>query len=368
MTQANLLERAKQGDPESIATLINMTLQPKGITATAQLTHHCLHVFLTSERILNQATMASFVLRGLQGLDVTSIQTARIYGQKLGDSAPVWVEEIVVNRPQEHSPIQAPSSQRINHSGHPSTLKLANFSQRLTDLKSHLPVLEEVAKQVVVEAQTYGKRYWHEATHFASQAQLPQRWLSRKFSPKKYGVTLAIATMPAFLLGAVVAIIASYANNSPNGNTGTTSNPSATQLAINSAAETAITTQQNEVRKYLAKMNKVQQDFYQKNNRFAASLEELERSTSTISLLSTTRGYTYKLTTPDNTYSLLTAVPREDGFKSFTGVVFLDDAPNNAIRPITTICETSQPSKTPPETPRSFNGVLQCPPGSSKSL
>ncbi len=47
MTNTDLLERAKQGDPEAIATLMNRILQPKGITAKAILQNRCLVVIFS---------------------------------------------------------------------------------------------------------------------------------------------------------------------------------------------------------------------------------------------------------------------------------------------------------------------------------
>ncbi|WP_277926746.1 MULTISPECIES: hypothetical protein [Nostoc] len=41
MTQPNLLELAKQGDAQAIASLINRQLQPKGITAKVALKDAC---------------------------------------------------------------------------------------------------------------------------------------------------------------------------------------------------------------------------------------------------------------------------------------------------------------------------------------
>ncbi|WP_242063438.1 hypothetical protein [Nostoc sp. FACHB-892] len=41
MTQPNLLELAKQGDAQAIASLMNRQLQPKGITAKVALKDAC---------------------------------------------------------------------------------------------------------------------------------------------------------------------------------------------------------------------------------------------------------------------------------------------------------------------------------------
>lgn len=101
---------------------------------------------------------------------------------------------------------------------------------------------------------------------------------------------------------------------------------------------------QFEAKQYLRKMNLAQQAFYKQHQRFAASLEELERSAS---ILSQSYHYTYKLTLPTKTQSQITAIAKTEGLNSYTAAVFV--APGGASEAtITTVCETQQPSKTPP--------------------
>jgi hypothetical protein len=48
MSQQNILELAKQGDAQAIASLMNRQLQPKGITAKATIDNSCLQIMLLS--------------------------------------------------------------------------------------------------------------------------------------------------------------------------------------------------------------------------------------------------------------------------------------------------------------------------------
>ncbi len=54
MTQPNLLELAKQGDAQAIASVINYLLKPKNITAKVVLKNNCLQVMLESVQVPEQ--------------------------------------------------------------------------------------------------------------------------------------------------------------------------------------------------------------------------------------------------------------------------------------------------------------------------
>ncbi len=93
MTQ-NLLELAKQGDPQAIASLMNRSLQPKGMTATVDLQGDTLWVWLEASQIPNRQVMTSFVQNGIQNLGVEHIHTVKVAGQQMGANSPAWTQEI----------------------------------------------------------------------------------------------------------------------------------------------------------------------------------------------------------------------------------------------------------------------------------
>ncbi|AFY73139.1 hypothetical protein Syn7502_01028 [Synechococcus sp. PCC 7502] len=78
MAQSSILELAKQGDGDAIATLINRSIQAKGITATANLDHACLHIDLRSPQKINQKAMVSLIRKGMLSLQVKTIQELEI--------------------------------------------------------------------------------------------------------------------------------------------------------------------------------------------------------------------------------------------------------------------------------------------------
>lgn len=109
MIQGNLLELAKQGNALAIASLINRSLQPKGITAKVHLTDFCLQVMLESPQIPNQVALVEFIQKGLTGLGADTIEKVKVYGRKTGEDFPAWNQEFVLGEQKKatpHSPLE----------------------------------------------------------------------------------------------------------------------------------------------------------------------------------------------------------------------------------------------------------------------
>jgi hypothetical protein len=96
MTDSNLLELAKLGDPQAIATLMNQSLQSRGMSATVDRQDDCLEVILEGERVPNRQALTAFVQQGINNLGVQSIRSIRIVGQQFGASYPAWMQEIQI--------------------------------------------------------------------------------------------------------------------------------------------------------------------------------------------------------------------------------------------------------------------------------
>ena len=91
MTQPNLNELAKQGNPNAIATLLNRSLQPQGISVKASLKDGCLHLMLEAAQIPNQQVLVSFVQKFLLNLQAAPITSAKLYAQISGMASPAWI-------------------------------------------------------------------------------------------------------------------------------------------------------------------------------------------------------------------------------------------------------------------------------------
>ena len=89
MTQSNLLELAKQGDARAITSLLNRSLQPKGITAKAAKRDGILHVLLEGETPPSQTASIRCIHQGLQKLGFVDTPIT-IYGREQGSAEVCW--------------------------------------------------------------------------------------------------------------------------------------------------------------------------------------------------------------------------------------------------------------------------------------
>lgn len=105
MTQANLLELAKQGDPQAIAALMNQSLQSKGMIATVERQGDELEVILEAERVPNRQALTAFVQQGIHNLGMQSIRSIRILGQQIGAGSPAWMQELIVDSATAGTPL-----------------------------------------------------------------------------------------------------------------------------------------------------------------------------------------------------------------------------------------------------------------------
>lgn len=94
MTQQNLRELLKQGDPKAIASSINRTLKPKGINADVTRDNGCLHIILEADKVPDQMVLVDFIRTGMTKLGLESIHTVKVYGRRTGDGSPAWEDEI----------------------------------------------------------------------------------------------------------------------------------------------------------------------------------------------------------------------------------------------------------------------------------
>lgn len=356
MTQTNLLELAKDGNPQAIATLMNLVLEPKGVTAKASLKENCLHIFFTSEQLLSKATIASFVQSGLKTLGARSFGKVRLYAQKVGQAAPIWVDEWVIEQAFSSNPVAATSA-----IAPPPTAPLpvvqpqpaiSNSVPAIAPKQSRKRTLSQAAKRPTPPRSKPQARQLQRLIYPA----LWQRFRISRRSAITFGMGIG-----AFLIGGgVAATIHSHANS--RSQTPTTSTaaaiagvPNQPSISTNSSPANATEAQAEQ---YLRQMNKAQQAFYQSNQRFAATLEELERSASIISHSS---HYSYRLVIRDQTQSVLTATPKTNDLRSYAGTVLLAQDSAGSDAAVGIICKTHRASTFPPVLPQPTSAPIQCP-------
>lgn len=328
MTQSELLELAKQGEPYAIASLMNVTLQPKGITAKVDIKETCLYILLESDQSLNQQTLVTFVYRGLVSLQIPSVQTVKVYGKRSGENLPGWVQEFRLD----------PVAYRSNGNGNGRTSG---------DIADAPPFASAAVHGAAVPRP---RRAWLPWPRYGYEQSIPMAWIA----------------LIAFLTGGVAALLVSpmlypkVSSDSPVAPQPGGTQATATPDSPASGAPAGMDTREREAIIYVTLMNKAQQTFHQNKKRFARNLEELERSAN---LISRSYGYTYRVeVTP--ALAQVKAIAREEGLRSYTGLVF---SRQGLQKWESLICQTDQPSAVPPilSAPVTTAGAT-CPIGTSK--
>ncbi|WP_204150425.1 hypothetical protein [Leptolyngbya sp. CCY15150] len=120
MPQQSPLELAKQGDPISIAVLINHNIKPKGITAKVSRKDDCLRIMLESNQVPNQDNLIEFVRNGILKLGIVELNTLQVLGRKVGDQAPAWSQTISLKMPSSSLTNQEVISEPQDVHSHPA--------------------------------------------------------------------------------------------------------------------------------------------------------------------------------------------------------------------------------------------------------
>jgi TusA-related sulfurtransferase len=144
--QLSLKERAKLGDVEAIASLLNLPLQNKGITATASLQDGCLQVMLEGDRVPDEEASIRIVRRELMNLKAGAIASVKVYGQQAGEDFPAW------NREFE---LVARASQSSHNLGVNTTNQLSanNSYAETTEEQSLIQILNETSTELLSDNQ-----------------------------------------------------------------------------------------------------------------------------------------------------------------------------------------------------------------------
>lgn len=97
----NLLELAKQGNADAIASLMNRQLQSKGITAKVNLQDSCIYVLLESATIPDQRIVAPFVVQGMMKLAIETADSLQVYGKQTGEKKPSWSQAYSLSKAED---------------------------------------------------------------------------------------------------------------------------------------------------------------------------------------------------------------------------------------------------------------------------
>lgn len=98
MSQQDIVNLAKEGDPKAIAFLIGQALQSFGVTAKASSENDTLHLLLEGEKLPAQDACIRVAVKGLQRLEPKNIYSLTIYGRQQGQQLPAWTQNIELKK------------------------------------------------------------------------------------------------------------------------------------------------------------------------------------------------------------------------------------------------------------------------------
>jgi serine/threonine protein kinase len=110
---------------------------------------------------------------------------------------------------------------------------------------------------------------------------------------------------------------------------------------------------ESETKSGLGTLARAQQAFRLENNRFASDIKNLDARIAPLF-------YDYRVVSADSRSTYMVAVPRQGGIKSFSLTARQDDSFSVLM------CESQEPSVTPPPMPRMDVDIFSCPSGSSQ--
>ncbi len=99
MSELSLVERARSGQVDAIAALMNSSLHRLGIQARAAWQDNRLYVLLESAQPPEQRPCIEFIRQGLAQLQRIQAESAVVYGRGLGQTIPSWVQQIELTSP-----------------------------------------------------------------------------------------------------------------------------------------------------------------------------------------------------------------------------------------------------------------------------
>jgi protease PrsW len=89
----SLLDRAKQGDLEAIATLLQERCEPHGLKVKVAINYACLQVLLEGEKAPHPKMPTQVIVDWIQQLNLVLIDTIKIYGKATNAALPSWDAE-----------------------------------------------------------------------------------------------------------------------------------------------------------------------------------------------------------------------------------------------------------------------------------
>jgi hypothetical protein len=107
VSQQDILNLAKEGDPRAIAFLIGQALESFGVTAKASRENDSLHLLLEAEQLPAEEACLRVAVKGLQRLQPNNVYSLTVYGRRSGQQLPAWTQTVELKKRPTPAPVSA---------------------------------------------------------------------------------------------------------------------------------------------------------------------------------------------------------------------------------------------------------------------
>jgi poly-gamma-glutamate capsule biosynthesis protein CapA/YwtB (metallophosphatase superfamily) len=145
VSQQDILNLAKEGDPRAIAYLIGQALESFGVTAKASRENDSLHLLLEAEQLPAEEACLRVAVKGLERLQPNNIYSLTVYGRRSGQQLPAWTQTVELKKRQTPAPASAAVaasaavSPSVSASPIPVTLPKLEKTQNVTTAYTQTP-------------------------------------------------------------------------------------------------------------------------------------------------------------------------------------------------------------------------------------
>jgi type IV pilus assembly protein PilA len=135
-------------------------------------------------------------------------------------------------------------------------------------------------------------------------------------------------------------------------------------IALPSFLSQAAKAKESEGKQNISSINRAQLAYFVEKSSFANTFDQLALGTIAGGSTSETSNYSYQITVTELERTVTTATAKDPSLRSYTGATFRYT--NSANEPVinSIVCQTNEPSTTPPAIPQLVAGKIECAPGS----
>jgi uncharacterized protein (DUF697 family) len=146
MSQSNLEELAKQGDTNAIATLLNQSFSPNGITAKAAIKNDSLNIIVEAAETPNKQESVAIIREVITRLKLELVEAVTVYGRQPGDDIPDWYQKFLL--------VDVPSSLTNSKAQAEDQFSFSSFAKMVGGIGEAIGNTTSQAGKVMVETAT----------------------------------------------------------------------------------------------------------------------------------------------------------------------------------------------------------------------